>query len=266
MIALAAFLFSRSVTTSREGFDPSTAFFILQDSPFVKAVQMRRKRKKRDADRARRLVSRIRNAVDARVQQALVLDAIQEATKLTSRGTALMGELLCAIQGQGHWQSWGFSSFRDFVEQRCPFSYRTAQQLIRVYVRWVGKKNPDPASIGAYGHGDMNYDHQAILTTSRLFEENTKNENRIMLVLSDGHPNGWHYGGSAAIKATRDAVDSVRRKGIRLLAVAIEDYQSEPIYGARYVVHFTELSGLVADMRKLITNIIRSSVKKGSPY
>lgn len=127
-------------------------------------------------------------------------------------------------------------------------------------VRYLfGKNNPAPASIGGYGDGDMNYDHQAILTASRLFQENTSNENRIMLVISDGCPNGTRYKGRRAIKATRDAVDSVRRKGIQLLAVAIEDYHSEEIYGARHVVHFTELGQLVADMRKLVTRIIRSS-------
>jgi hypothetical protein len=127
-------------------------------------------------------------------------------------------------------------------------------------VRYLfGKRNPDPASIGAYGCGSVNYDHQAILTASRMFEENTKNENRIMLVISDGRPNGRGYSGPKAIAATRAAVNSVRKRGIRLSAVAIEDYQSEPIYGARHVVRFTDLGQLVADMRKLIVNIIRLS-------
>jgi hypothetical protein len=123
-------------------------------------------------------------------------------------------------------------------------------------VRYLfGKSNPHPASIGAYGDGAVNYDHQAILTAARMFEANTNHGNRIMLVVSDGHPNGWNYGGSRAIRATREAVDSVRQRGIRLLAIAIEDYDSESIYGPRHVVHCSQLGQLVGDMRKLITNV-----------
>ena len=41
-------------------------------------------------------------------------------------------------------------------------------------VRYLyGRKNPVPAAIGSYSPKSSNYDHQAILTAARLFEENT---------------------------------------------------------------------------------------------
>lgn len=124
-------------------------------------------------------------------------------------------------------------------------------------VRYLfGTANPDPASIGAYGRGCQNYDHQAILAAADLFRENTANENRILLVVSDGQPAGFNYGGAPAVRAARDAVETVRRKGIRVMAVAIEDYNCEAIYGPRHVVKFTDLGQLVSDMRKLVVRTV----------
>src|SRR5262249_33628171 len=64
-------------------------------------------------------------------------------------------------------------------------------------VRYLyGAKNRDRYSLGQYGAGNNNYDHQAILTAAKLFEENTRQTNRCMIVLSDGAPNGFLYQGA----------------------------------------------------------------------
>ncbi len=131
-------------------------------------------------------------------------------------------------------------------------------------VRYLyGRNNTNIDSIGAYGLGANNYDHQSILTAARLFEENTRNKNRLMLVVSDGYPQGTGYAGEPAIRATRDAVQTVRRQGIGVVNVAIENYRSEAIYGDRHVVKFTNLDSLITDMRGLITRIIRKSTESG---
>jgi hypothetical protein len=121
-----------------------------------------------------------------------------------------------------------------------------------------GKENPAPMAIGGYAAGANNYDHQAILTAARLFERNTTHHrNRIMLVLSDGNPAGSGYHGAPAIRATRDVVESVRRRGIRVLNIAIDDSQSEAIFGRPNVVKFTDMDRLVVDMRRLVTRIVQ---------
>lgn len=126
-----------------------------------------------------------------------------------------------------------------------------------------GKRNTDVASIGGYGMGQNNYDHQAILTAARLFRDNTQNANRLMIVVSDGFPQGRGYAGQPAIKATREAVETVRRGRINVVNVAIEDFKSEEIFGQRDVLKFVNLENLVDDMRGLITRVIRRSTESG---
>lgn len=124
-----------------------------------------------------------------------------------------------------------------------------------------GRRNTELASLGCYAAGRENYDHQAINTVARLFEKSTEGKNRMLLVLSDGSPAGRGYGGEPAIQATREAVESVRRRGMRVLNVAIADHRSEAIYGARHTVKYTDLTRLVTDMRRLVTSIVRRAVE-----
>ena len=125
-------------------------------------------------------------------------------------------------------------------------------------VRYLsGRKSRTPAALGGYKSRSNNYDHQAILTAARLFEENTTGRDRVLIVLSDGAPSGLRYEGTAAIKATRDSVEAVRKRGVRVVGVAIENYAAEPIYGVKDLVKFTDMSRLVADMRRLVEGIVR---------
>lgn len=129
-------------------------------------------------------------------------------------------------------------------------------------VRYLyGKRQTQPSAIGIYGQGNWNYDHQAILTAAKLFEQNTKSVRRVLLVISDGRPNGLGYGGVAAVEATHQAVETVRSRGIKVLNVAIADYSSEEIFGKAHVVKFTDLRKLVTDVKKLVTRIIRRSTE-----
>jgi hypothetical protein len=122
-----------------------------------------------------------------------------------------------------------------------------------------GRRNKELRTIGSYGAGEMgfNYDHQAIRTVAKRFRADTTHRNRWMLVVSDGQPNGKGYKGQPAIKATRDAVEQIRKRGIKVLNVAIADYQSEAIFGKDHVVKFTDLGKLVENMRRLIIRLVR---------
>lgn len=125
-------------------------------------------------------------------------------------------------------------------------------------VRYLfGRHNRDATIIGSFSDGGENYDHQAIATAAKLFRQNTNHTNRWLIVLSDGLPSGQGYSGAPAIDATRDAVQSVRRQGIRVLNVAIEDFASEKIFGKDFVLKFTDHDNLVNRMRQLMTTMLR---------
>ena len=125
-------------------------------------------------------------------------------------------------------------------------------------VRYLfGRHNRDATTIGSFSAGGENYDHQAIATAAKLFRQNTTHANRWLIVLSDGLPSGQGYSGKPAIDATRDVVQSVRRQGIRVLNVAIEDFASEKIFGKDFVLKFTDHNSLVNRMRQLMTTMLR---------
>jgi len=50
----------------------------------------------------------------------------------------------------------------------------------------------------------------------------------------------------------------LRQRGVRVINVAIEDYDSEAIFGASHVLKFPDLGRLVADMRALLTRLVWS--------
>ncbi|QDT22484.1 hypothetical protein [Gimesia chilikensis] len=105
-----------------------------------------------------------------------------------------------------------------------------------------------------------NYDHQAIRTAGELFRSNTSSKRpRWMIVVSDGAPNGRDYEGQPAIKATRDEVIQLRKSGIRVLNVAIEDYASEQIFGDSWVLKFTNMEEFVPQMTRLVKTLLRST-------
>jgi hypothetical protein len=120
-----------------------------------------------------------------------------------------------------------------------------------------GKCNPNTASIAGYREGAQNYDHMAIKTAGDLFVENTTNDNRLMIVLSDGAPCGYMYGGRAANAATRKEVEKLEKRGIYVLNVAIESFASESMF--KNVIRFLDLPDLTRRMRQLITRIIKDA-------
>ncbi|MFM7070474.1 MAG: VWA domain-containing protein [Planctomycetota bacterium] len=121
----------------------------------------------------------------------------------------------------------------------------------------AGKRMRDHRAIGGYAadHMGSNYDHQAILTVAKLFRQATRFPKRWLLVVSDGQPSGTGYGGVPAIIATRDAVTAVRRQGIRVMNVAVEDYGSDEIYGAPWVLRLTDMPRLVEQFRRLLVRL-----------
>jgi hypothetical protein len=120
-----------------------------------------------------------------------------------------------------------------------------------------GKSNPDTASIGGYSSGCQNYDHVALKTAGDLFIENTDNDNRLMIVLSDGQPCGYDYGGRGARLATKNAVDDLERRGVKVLNVAIASFDSESMF--KNVIRFLDMPDLINKMRCLVTNLVKGT-------
>lgn len=132
-----------------------------------------------------------------------------------------------------------------------------------LYIRYLyGRRQPDIRGIGNYTRGSENYDHMAILTAADLFVKNTTNKRRLMLVISDGVPCGHLYGGVSAIRQTREAVTKVRRRGIAVAQIAIENLgdASALMFGKDYVV-FDSLDRLVPDIGRLVSRIVREATK-----
>jgi len=118
-----------------------------------------------------------------------------------------------------------------------------------------GKQNPELASVGGYKGSCQNYDHIAIRTAGDLFVQNTRNDNRLMIVLSDGAPAGHCYGGSEARRATRDEVQRNKKRGIQTVQVAIQNFRSEDMF--EHVIRFTDFATLIAKMRGLLTKVVK---------
>jgi len=123
-----------------------------------------------------------------------------------------------------------------------------------------GRQNLTFEGIAGYCQGYQNYDHIAIKTAGDLFKRNTQNENRLMIVLSDGEPAGAGYGGTAAMDMVKREVDTLRRGGMKVMQVAIESFDSERMFG-KHVIRFLDVNSLVNQMRKLITGIVRSATE-----
>ncbi len=120
-----------------------------------------------------------------------------------------------------------------------------------------GRDNRRIDAIGTWAPGIMNYDHEAVTVAAQLLRQNTSHENRWLIVVSDGSPEGEGYQGEAAIEATRRAVRSVRLDGIRVLCVAIADYCADEIFGEPFVLKFTDVERFAHQMRALVMQIVR---------
>ncbi|MFN9717879.1 MAG: hypothetical protein ACK58L_04240 [Planctomycetota bacterium] len=126
--------------------------------------------------------------------------------------------------------------------------------------RLYGRTQKRAEAIGTYpANASENYDHQAILTTAELLGQTGPTRAiRILIVLSDGLPSGFEYSGEKAIDATRDVVINLRRRGMKVLNVAIADYCAEQIFGAENTLKLTTLPELVNQFRRVLTRLLRT--------
>lgn len=118
--------------------------------------------------------------------------------------------------------------------------------------------------IQTMSHGE-NYDSYAIAWAGGMLAEEDA-EQKILIVLSDGEPSGRSYGGSSAMKHVRKHVDSLSRKGIDVLSIAVAPDLGESSQRQMYRHYITARSGSRGSglYSALLTNLQRVLEKVGS--
>lgn len=121
--------------------------------------------------------------------------------------------------------------------------------------------NPNKYSMGDYGTSlGSNFDHLAIREVAKKFERNTVNDNRVLIVMSDGQPAGQDYGGEPAMAMVREEVEKLEKKGWFVMQVAIDSVTSEKMF--RHFCTFTDLPTLFTQMKKLLVRIFKKSTRR----
>lgn len=91
-----------------------------------------------------------------------------------------------------------------------------------------------------------------ILIASELLSRRTE-QIKLLIVISDGRPNGTNYGGRSAIKDMQDIVKKYKKKGIQTFAAAIGNDKDviKSIYGDEFL-DISDLSKLPKAMVSLV--------------
>lgn len=110
------------------------------------------------------------------------------------------------------------------TDDRTHFMSNTAQ----IYRLWEpGDKMSRLGLIMTKPHGN-NYDGHAIAWVARQMQDEAQgDEQKILIVLSDGLPAGTNYGGEQGMGHVRKVVTDAKRKGIRVLQMAIDTAMDE---------------------------------------
>jgi nitric oxide reductase activation protein len=102
------------------------------------------------------------------------------------------------------------------------------------------------------GPSGNNYDGYAIeYVGKKLINEEA--EKKYLIVLSDGYPAGWDYGGEDAMDHVREVTDSLLKKGIHVVQLAIggnlDEAQARMF---KYFVTYKNTNQLITDFAKIL--------------
>jgi len=126
--------------------------------------------------------------------------------------------------------------------------------------RYVEQGHGDLTRLGACDAYYSNLDGLAITYVGNKALQSTAVD-RWLVVLSDGQPAGYGYGGEQGHTHTRQAIQDLERKGLNVIGVGIDSVYVKELY--KHYVEFTDLSKLSVDLRKLVMRIIRNSTEAG---
>ena len=100
----------------------------------------------------------------------------------------------------------------------------------------------------------QNYDSFAIQSLSEYF---TNNRQKFMIVLSDGLPEGYDYGGDSAKEHLKKVVGNCRKNGIAVYSISLTEYvasANDRLYEPKYNIH--GYKNLNSEFQKLIKGLI----------
>ncbi len=129
-----------------------------------------------------------------------------------------------------------------------------------IYRVWENGEPMSRLGIPLVSPSGNNYDGYAIGWCVREMLRNRRpEEQRLLIVLSDGLPHGMAYGGEEAMAHVREVQSWARRQGVDVIQVAI-DREMDPRRQARMFdsfVPFTTLEALPGQLTALLSRSIR---------
>lgn len=111
-----------------------------------------------------------------------------------------------------------------------------------------------PYALGSIESKSCNRDGYAILLTAKRVRTYSKNP-CIMLVISDGLPNGLRYDGKAAIEHTKKSVHEVEQDNFYVIQIALDSPGSDLMF--KHFVKFQDYSNLPLDLNILLKRLTR---------
>lgn len=106
--------------------------------------------------------------------------------------------------------------------------------------------------IGATG---ANADADALKYMAKQFSPASNGRRRLLIVISDGQPSCSTYGGRPGIERTKKAVDGIRKQGIEVYSISIDNVAIAPndvIYGPKFNVSSNDPNVAASLLKKLV--------------
>ncbi len=122
-----------------------------------------------------------------------------------------------------------------------------------------GAAVPHKCSVMNYNPGSSNYDHIALWQTFKLLHEYTKNNKKLIFIISDGQPCGHGYGGTSALDLVKNQVTTIQSKGVPVIQIAIDNATTSDQMYTNWVF-FKDYRTLTVDFIKLFNVVVRKSL------
>ncbi|MBQ7673252.1 MAG: VWA domain-containing protein [Alphaproteobacteria bacterium] len=124
------------------------------------------------------------------------------------------------------------------------------------YTEFESVNNKDKYRLAKITNRMNNRDGMGILIASELLSRRTE-QVKLLIVISDGRPNGINYGGRSAIKDMQDIVKKYKKKGIQTFAAAIGN--DKDVIKSIYGDGFLDISDL-SKLPKAMVNLVKKRI------
>lgn len=128
--------------------------------------------------------------------------------------------------------------------------------------RYVDVGEKDYSRLSTIHAFEQNIDGAAITECQKYMVQRSPDASKLLIVLSDGCPAGNGYGGKAAMKHTKDAVDEARQKQIQVVSIGVGGYDGTELYGTQHSVVLRGPDSLVPVSNIIVAAINRASMLK----